>query len=521
MSRLENSAKNIFLSFGNTLLSSLLGLAARTVFIYSLGSDYLGLSGLLGNVLGFLSISELGISTAIGFSLYKPLAEKDYKSVSALMTIYRKAYTVIGFLVLISGIVLFRFLDFFVPADQQPDGTDFAYFAFLANTVAGYFLSYKATLISSDNSYFKLVPIQFSFTVLQTILQIAALLIWKNYIIYLSVQIVCSVVSMAVQNVYISKKYKEVDFNSKDKLSEQQKKEIKKNISGLVIAKIGDYLVNSTDNLIITKLVSLAATGLYSNYLVIRNMVNSYIGSIFSNLTAGMGNVVAVESDEKKLGIFDTVFFCAFFVYSFEASCFMCLFNPFIGDIWIGEKFLFPAGTVAIIVLNNFLTGLRIPIITMKGAAGKYLEDSWVPFAFAAVNLAASILLAKPLGVAGVFLGTIIGSALTADWYRPIVIYKTVFHTSVKKYFKKYFLYLLLGVAETATAYFLCSLVPVRNVYFGFIIKAVIAVVIPLALNCLFFFRTKEFASVRTIAARISKGAVKKMKSLLKRRNHE
>ena len=90
----------------------------------------------------------------------------------------------------------------------------------------------------------------------------------------------------------------------------------------------------------------------------------------------------------------------------------MCLYNVFIGDIWIGRKYIFSVGTVFIIVLNNFLTGLRMPIITMKSAAGKYLEDSWVPFAFALINLISSIVLVKPFGVAGVFLGTIIGSIL-------------------------------------------------------------------------------------------------------------
>ena len=129
MSRLENSTKNIFSSFGNTLLSAVLGFISRTVFIHTLGTDYLGLAGLLGNVLGFLSIGELGIATAIGFSLYKPLAEKDYKTVSSLMSVYRKAYSIIGSIVMLSGIVLFLFLDFFVPPEEQPAETSFAYFA--------------------------------------------------------------------------------------------------------------------------------------------------------------------------------------------------------------------------------------------------------------------------------------------------------------------------------------------------------------------------------------------------------
>lgn len=300
MSRLENSVKNIVLSFGNNIFSSILGLISRTVFIYTLGTEYLGLAGLLNNVLGFLSISELGIATAIGFSLYKPLAEKDYKSVSALMSIYRKAYFIIGCIVSVSGVILFRFLDFFIPIAQQPQGTRFAYFAFLINTVVGYFLAYKTTLISSDNQGFRLVPINITINCIQTIMQIFVLLLLKNYVIYLSVQIACSILLMIIQNTYISKRYAQIDFYSKDKLTINQKKEIKKNISGLIVAKIGDYLVNSTDNLIITKLVSLAATGIYSNYLLIRDMVNGYIATIFSGITAGMGNVVAVEDDKKN-----------------------------------------------------------------------------------------------------------------------------------------------------------------------------------------------------------------------------
>lgn len=517
MSRLENSAKNIFLSFGNSFISSLLGLASRTVFIYTLGSDYLGLAGLLSNVLGFLSISELGIATAIGFSLYKPLAEKNYKSVSALMSVYRKAYSVIGVIVCISGIVLFKFLDFFVPVAQQPPGTSFAYFAFLTNTVVGYFLSYKTTLISSDNQAFRLVPINVSINCAQTLLQILVLLIWKNYVIYLAIQIGCSIALMVAQNIYISKKYAKVDFHSKDSLTIDQKREIKKSISGLIIAKIGDYLVNSTDNLIITKLVSLVATGIYSNYLLIRNMVNGYIGTLFSGVTAGIGNVVAVENDEKKLDIFNTMFFCAFYIYSVEATCFMCLFNPFIGDIWIGEKYLFGTGTVAIIVINNYLTGLRMPLITMKGAAGKYLEDAWVPFAFAIVNLAASIILVKPFGVSGVFLGTIVGSLFTADWYRPIVIYRTVFHCSVREYYKKYVLYVALGGIYVALTYWICTWISIKNIYFKFLMKAIVAIGVPLGLNYVLFCRTREFDSIREIVGRLTKRAITKVKSVFNR----
>lgn len=503
MSRLENSAKNITFTMGSNILESLLGIVSRTVFIYTLGSEYLGLSGLLNNILGFLAISELGIATAIGFSLYKPLAEKNYDAVSALMSLYRKAYIVIACVVAICGVGLFFALDFFVPPEQQPYGTNLAYFVFLFNTVCGYLLSYKTTLNTSDNKSFRIVPINMIMVIAQTLLQIVGLLTIKSYVVYLMILLVCSIVRMIWQNRYITRCYPQVDFYNKQKINEGTKIQLKRNIGGLLISKIGDYLVNSTDNLIITKLVSLSATGIYSNYLLIRNMVNGYIGTIFSGITASMGNVVAVESDERKQQIFDTLMFCAFFIYSFEAVCFMCLFNPFIGDIWIGAEYLFDEVTVGIIVLNNYLTGLRIPLITMKGAAGKHLEDAWVPFAFAIVNLVASIILGKQFGVAGVFLGTIIGSLLTADWYRPIVIYRYVLHAPVIKYYCNYIKYVGLGIAYIAFSYWLCSLINMQSVVLAFLIKAVIAIMLPIALNILLFHKTNEFEAIKSMWNRL------------------
>ena len=508
MSRLENSIKNLFLSLGNNLFSSLLGLVSRTVFIYILGTEYLGLAGLLGNVLGFLTISELGIATAIGFSLYKPLAEKDYKSISALMSVYRRAYAVIGCIVLISGIALFFSLDFFISPDQQPTGTEVAYFAFLLNTVVGYFLSYKTTLISSDNQAFRLVPINMGMNIIQTIAQIAVLLLFRNYTVYLAIQMVGSIIIMFLQNRYITKKYEKVDFYSKEQLRPEVKIQLKRNIGGLVIAKMGDYLVNSTDNLIITKLVSLSATGIYSNYLLIRNLVNGYIATIFSSLTASLGNIVAVESNERKKEVFDIMMFCAYFIYSFEAVCFLCLFNPFIGDIWLGKEYIFDTSTVLIIVINNYLTGLRIPLITMKGAAGTYMEDAWIPFAFAGVNLVASVIFVKWMGVAGVFLGTIVGSMLTADWYRPVIIYRKVFHASVVSYYKRYILYVILGFLNMIVAYWLCSLMNTSLVFLDFILKVLISALTPLIINSVLFYRTEEFKTVKRMGNRIMKKIV-------------
>lgn len=517
MSRLEKTFKNILLSFGSSVATSLLSMISRTFFVLYLGEEYLGLSGLLNNILGVLSIADIGFSSAIGYSLFKPLAERDNDTIGSLMTLYRRVYYCVGLIVTVTGLGLYLTLDFFIPPSQQPPGTAFAYFAFLLSTAGGYFLSYRCTLMASDNQAYKLVPISTGCCLLQTSLQIVVLCLFRSYVHYIFIQVICSVLSMFLQNCYVKNQYKDIDFNSKLPLKQEVKTTLKKNVGGLVISKIGDYLVNSTDNLIITKLISLATTGIYSNYLMIRNIVNGFIAIIFSNVTASMGNIFAVESDEKKIESFNALMFLAFFVYSFEAVCLFCLLNVFIGDIWIGHQFTFDTITVFVIVLNNYLTGLRIPLITMKSAAGIYLEDAWIPFGFAIINLASSVILAGYLGVVGVFLGTIIGSLCTADWYRPIIIYKKAFHQSPIMYFKKYILYIALGLGYMLSAYALCALVTIPIKLLEFISRMAIAAILPVVTNCMIFRKSTEFRFLVQVSKRFANLFLRRISSYKER----
>lgn len=502
--RIKRSLKNISFALSNNILTSILGFISRTVFIYTLGQSYLGISGLLQNIFGLLAISELGLSTAIGFSLYKPLAKNDTKLISTLMSLYKKAYRVIGLVILVIGIVLYKYLDFFVQPSQQPKEIFYIYFMYLINIVVGYFLSYKTTLISSDQNGYKLVPIQIRVNTIATILQIIYLVVFKNYLGYLFIQIATSILLNFLQNRFITKEYKHINFNSKDKLPNNEVLVIKKNIFGLMASKIGEFCVNSTDNLIISKFIDLISVGIYSNYIMLRNLVNGYIGILFGAITAGFGNLVANENEEKCLEVFNILFFVSFVLYSFEAVAFMCLFNAFI-KLWIGDNYLFSLPVVFVIVLNNFLTGLRMPIITMKSAAGIYTEDIWVPFGFSIVNLFLSIILAKYFGVFGVVVGSIIGSLLTADWYRPIIIFKKVFKVSVKYYFKKYIIYVSLGVFYMIITYKVCSYITINNEFINLICRGIMSISIPNIITLILFKKSKEFKYLLNILGKVSK----------------
>lgn len=490
--RTKAAIKNIVFSLTNNIATSIIGFVSRTVFIYILGSTYLGISGLLQNIFGLLSISELGLSTAIGFSLYKPLANNDTNLISILMTIYKKAYRIIGTFILFTGIIMYKYISFFVDVNQLPNEITYIYYMYLINIVIGYFISYKQVLILSDQSSYRLVPIQIKVNILTSIIQILYLIVFKNYIGYLSLQIISSIILNYIQNRYITKQYKYINFSSKDKLPKEEVSIIKKNVIGLMITKIGDFCVNSTDNLIISKFINLVSVGLYSNYILLRELVNGYIRIIFNNITAGFGNLIAKENEKKCLEVFNVLFFISFIIYSFEAVALLCLYNPFI-EIWIGKEYLFSFDVVIAIVINNYLTGLRVPIITMKSAAGIYIEDAWVPFGFSIINLIASIILVNKFGVLGVIIGSIIGSLLTADWYRPLAIYKKVFKTSAIHYFKKYILYLALGIIYMKLGIEICNSIFINNAIMNLIIKSIICILLPNSITILLFYKTDEF----------------------------
>ena len=226
---------------------------------------------------------------------------------------------------------------------------------------------------------------------------------------------------------------------------------------------------------------------------MIRNLVNGYIGILFGAITSSFGNLVAEGNDKKSLEVFNILFFLSFILYSFEAVSFLCLFNPFIGNLWIGKEYLFPMHVVLAIVINNYLTGLRMPIITMKSAAGIYAEDAWVPFGFAIINLGASIILGKYWGVFGVIVGSIIGSICTADWFRPIVVFKKVFKVSSWNYFKNYFKYIILGFAYMFISIEICNIISVSNIFIDFILRCFVCVFVPNIITILLFFKTPEF----------------------------
>ena len=423
--------KNVFFNIGSGLISNIIRclftFITRTIFIYCLGKEALGLNGLFTNILTMLSLAELGIGTAISFSLYKPLANNDNKNISALMSFYRKAYKSIGFVILCIGIILLPFLKYIISDINTIENIYWIYLLFLINTVSIYFISYKETLIIADQKKYKLTVIEIIGYIVLNVLQILFLLLTKNYIIYLVIQITVLFFQRIFMNKTISKIYLNIDFNSTEKISDSDSKIIKKNIKAMMFHKVGDVCVNGTDNIIISSCIDLITVGLYSNYLTIINMLNSFTTMIFSNMTSSVGNLLVSESNEKKYTTFKLIDYGNFLVYGYCSVVLLCVFNSFI-NLWVGESYCLSQEVVLLIVISFYITGRRVSPSIIKQAAGLYDDDKFTPIIQSIVNLFISIVLAKLIGLSGVIIGTIISSIVLPSWQRPYLLYKKVFY---------------------------------------------------------------------------------------------
>jgi O-antigen/teichoic acid export membrane protein len=432
-----NSSSNVIIY----VIQSILSFIVRTIFIRKLGAELLGLDSLLVNILTMLSIAELGFSTAISYGLYKPLAEHKINKINAYMSFYKKVYHTIGIIILVAGILLSLFLNKII-GNYSYEYLYLVYYLYLFNTVSLYFISYKDILLVADQKNYKIFKYNVFFNSLIYVLQFILLLFSKNYIIYISIIIICKLINRILINKYITNYYKKVDFNSKEKLTNEEIKIIKENVFGLFFYKIGDYIINCTDNIIISTVINIITVGVYTNYVSIISILKTIIRNIFNGATASFGNLSIQENKEAELNVFNIMIFIGFVIAGYVTIILSNVLNPFI-KLWLGNYYVLPLVSTIIICINFYLACNQMPLDTIKEAKGFYTKDRYIPIIQALINIVVSIVLGIKIGLNGVLLGTTISYVLTVFWIKPYLLYKYIFDTNSKEYFLDQIKYIL------------------------------------------------------------------------------
>lgn len=495
MSRIENTSKNFIFSLLATMVSAITSFISRTVFIHTIGVTYLGANSLFTNILSMLSLTELGLSSAIGFSLYTPLAKKNTQMIKSLMRFYKKAYQIIALVITVLGLALIPFLDRLIKDPGDIQRIPFIYIVFLYNTVISYWFTYKTTLVVADQKSYLITNMTSVIGIITMVIQTSILLVFRNYFVYLVIGAVINTVQWYFINRRIFRQYPYLKDKDVQPLDEDERKNIAKNVKAMVFHKFGELCINQTDNIIISSFISIATVGIYNNYYMIINIINRFAQSIFSAASASLGNLIATETFEKRYEVFKRYNFLGFWVFGWTGLCLYVLLNPFV-ELWLGEAFLIDNLTLSLVMLNYYLVGMRVTIGNVKNAAGLYSQDQWVPVVQSLVNLVVSILGAVKMGLPGVFLGTVVSSVAVPCWYRPVVVYKYVFQKPVNEYFAYYFMYLAVVLMNLFLVMGINHFIidsHASNEYISFILKMIACAIVPNAVIIALFHRTEEY----------------------------
>lgn len=501
--RTENSLRNISYSIIGQLISNILSFVNRTVFVYTIGISYLGITGLFSNIFALLSLAELGVGTAISYSLYKPLAQKDVKKISLLMQLYGKAYKWIGISIGAIGIALTPFLEYIIKDRPDIAHLEIYYLLMLSSTVVSYFYSYKRTIILCDQKAYIDSKNRYSFAIMQTLLQIVVLIIFKSFILYLAVATFCT----ALSNIFISRKadreYPFLKEKAEGSIDDETRAEIKKNVLAMMFHKVSGVIVYSSDNVIISKFIGLSAVGLYSNYYMIINIITTLLGQMFNAITASVANLNVLGSLEVKRDRFMSIYFVNFWIVTVCTTCLYILLDPFI-TLWIGEEFLLDKLTVAVLCFYFFHQSMRHTVGVFKNSAGLYWNDRYKPLFESAINLLASIILLKYFGIAGVFMGTIVSLMTTSFWVEPFIVYKHVLKLKFRNFLKMYLSYTVIFLGIIWGASQICQIFN-NGTVLNFIGMLLVALILPNLCLFILFFRTKRFKGALLFARPILK----------------
>ena len=497
-SRTKNSILNVFSGFGGQILVILLTFVSRTVFIHTLGKEYLGINGLFTDILAMLALSEMGIDTAIVFQMYKPLAERDEKRVRVLLKFYKQAYRVIGAVIFLLGLCLIPFLpslikDYDTLAPLGINAT-VVFLLFLLQTVSSYlFFAYRSAVMLASQKKYVLDIADYFVSIASHLTKILILVFFKSFLAYTATTIVFAIVRNFV-NAHIAERYYPEFFTKEtDSLSKEEIIGLFKDCGALFVYKVNGVVLKATDNIVLSKFIGLAIVGVYSNYLLVFKAIKSVLLQLYNAVRASMGNLFATGDVEKKYRFFQVMNFITIILYGTAAVGITVCIDELV-DVWVSRDYVISQPFAILMGTELFVYGLATNLGQVRNVSGVFRQMWYRPILGIIINIVLSVWLVHVCGIYGVVIGTIASMFLTNFLVDPGVIHKYSFNNykPVSEYYKKNFLYILILVLIGAFDLWLCGFVFVGHGWFSLIVHALIVCVTVPTVFIGLFWRTHE-----------------------------
>ncbi len=481
-----------------TLLVGLLQFVGRVVFIRFLSDEYLGISSLFTNILSILSLTELGLSTAVCFRLYQPLSGGDSETIKAVMHYFRRAYFVIGWVVIGLGAALLPLLPHLMTGTTGLVDVRVVYLLYVLQSAFSYwFWGYKAILLQADQ---KLYIVRFYHVIanlIVTALQLLSLMLFRDFLIYSAIGLLSAVLVNLFSAREVDRLYPYLKEKSCRRLDKEEKKSLFQDVSGMSLFKINTTIVNSTDNLVISAFINVKTVALYGNYQIIISGISQVAMQLFGGVTATVGNYYAEDTKEHNELVFRCIQLLCYWVYTFLGIGLLLFLNPVI-QLCFGESRVFSPKLVFLQVFYFVMNGFQRTSFIYRDACGLFWKGKARPVATAALNIVISIVLVHYIGLAGVIAGTIISWLLTTWWYDPCLIYRQAFSMPPRTYFAGYAKAVLLSALLGAFCIVISNMIPFGGIG-ALLIDMLLCMSIPNLGYYLVYRRSEEFGFLKKL----------------------
>lgn len=441
-SRVKKSLLNARVNLIFYFLTLVLSFFSRKIFLKVLGADFVGLTGTLQDLLGFLNLAELGISTAIGYVLYKPLYEHDKEKINEIISVFGYLYQWIGFIILGVGCLLACLLPLIFPNTKFDFGVIyFAYFAFLSSSLIGYFANYKQTLLGADQKNYVVTAYFQTANIAKTVIQMISAYYTKNYYLWITIELLFGVSYSFILNWKINQVYPWL--KSEVRLGKELFKkypEIIKYTKQLFVQKITWLVRFQSTNLLIYSFTSLKMVAYYGNYSIIFTKLIILSGNVFNSISAGIGNLIAENNKAKIIKTYWELFSIRFLIISILSYSLYTLTPPFI-SIWLGKEYILPPAILLLMVVSLFLDQTRSTTDQFLFGFGLF-HDVWAAISEVIISITVSIIGGYFYGIAGVLCGNICSNLIIANIWKPYFLYKKGFKMKLGTYYKIIFTHL-------------------------------------------------------------------------------
>ena len=502
--RVKNASRNVLFGMFLKGYQILLPFIMRTAMMYYMGDGYLGLNSLFGSVLWVLNLVELGVGAAMVYSMYQPIIDGDKQQICALLRLYRRYYRLIGLVIAIIGGILTPFIPKLVKGDV-PEGISL-YVVYLLNlfcTCMSYWLmAYKNSLLTAHQRNDIASKVMLATNTFQYAVQLIIIVTIGDYYIYLIVQIFTQIVTNLVTAYFAGKMYP--DYKPVGELPKEVVAKINGRIRDLFTMKVGTVIVSSADSIVISAFLGLAANAVYQNYYYVLTAVMGIMNVVLVSCTAGIGNSILVESEEKNYIDLKKLTFIIVWMSGFCSAILLCAFQPFM-KIWAGKNRMLAFSVVVCFVVYFFIDQINRVLITYKDAAGIWHEDRFRPLVTALVNLVLNIILVQFIGIYGVILSTVISVVVVGVPWILHNLFSVLFKCSMKQYVLQILYYVFVTTIVCTLTYLIVNFIAGDGIFI-LILKGVVAFIVSNILMLIAYFKMEEFGQVKQLVKRIIRG---------------